>query len=51
MNKFYSKDPVFYKKVFAIKENETVLNVTPDTFTGNCVILDTYKNIEDMLNG
>ena len=37
-------------KVFAIKENKTVLNVTNEILNTNCVIIKTYKELLELLN-
>ena len=36
-------------KVFAIKENQTVLDVTPMNFLNTCDIIDTYEELTEML--
>ncbi len=36
-------------KVFAIRENQTVLNVTPMNFLNTCDIIDTYEELTEML--
>ena len=33
------------KPVYAIKENKTVLNVTPENFISNCSVFDTYQDL------
>ena len=33
------------KKVYAVKENESVLNVTPEIFAPNCILVNSYKEI------
>lgn len=37
-------------KVFAIKENKTVLNVTNEILNTKCVIIETYKELLELLN-
>ena len=37
------------KKIFAVKENKTVLNVTPMNFIKTCDIINTYKEIMERL--
>ena len=37
------------KPVYAIKENQTVLDVTSDKLGVNCIVLNTYQELVDML--
>lgn len=37
------------KKIFAIKENNTVLNVTPEKFQITCDIINTYEELLELL--
>ena len=37
------------KPVYAIKENQTVLDVTSDKLGANCTVLNTYQELVDML--
>ena len=37
------------KPVYAIKENQTVLDVTSDKLGANCIVLNTYQELVDML--
>ena len=37
------------KPVYAIKENQTVLDVTSDKLGTNCIVLNTYQELVDML--
>lgn len=37
------------KKVFAIKENNTVLNIDPKNFPINCAIINTYEELLELL--
>ena len=37
------------KKVFAIKENKSVLNVIPEKFIDKCVIINTYEELLELL--
>ena len=37
-------------KVFAIKENNTILNVTNEILNVKCVIMETYKELLELLN-
>ena len=37
------------KKIFAIKENKTILDVTPEKLNIKCVIIETYKNLWEII--
>ena len=37
------------KPIYAIKENQTVLDVTSDKLGTNCIVLNTYQELVDML--
>lgn len=37
------------KKIFAIKENKTVLNVTPDIININCTTIDSYDELLNLI--
>lgn len=37
------------KKVYAIKENNTILNVTPENFNVTCDIINTYEDLLELL--
>ena len=38
------------KPVYAVKENESVLNVTPEIFSNNCISINSYKELLTILN-
>lgn len=38
------------KKVYVIKENKTVLNITNEILNTKCVIIETYKELLELLN-
>lgn len=38
------------KKVFAVKENESVLNVTPEIFFNRCITVNSYHELLTILN-
>ncbi len=38
------------KKVFAVKENESVLNVTPEIFLNRCISVNSYHELLTILN-
>lgn len=38
------------KKVFAVKENESVLNVTPEIFSNKCISVTSYQELFTILN-
>ena len=38
------------KKVFAVKENESVLNVTPEIFSNQCISVNSYQELFAILN-
>lgn len=38
------------KTIYAVKENNTVLNVTPEKISKKCVIIDTYQELLESLN-
>lgn len=37
------------KKIFAITENKTVLNVSPENFSCKCVIINTYEELMELI--
>jgi len=37
------------KKIYAVKENKTVLDVSPMNFSVNCDIIDTYKELTELI--
>ena len=37
------------KPVYAVKENSTVLNVTPENFAKDCIVVDTYSELYNKL--
>ena len=38
------------KPVYAVKENESVLNVTPEIFSNNCISINSYQELFTILN-